>query len=408
MNLFALMLQAAEKMGLLAAAALFAVLLPPLRDRVLGIGARREKAAALVFGLALSIWGTTLGFQVMGEYVSVRTVGVLIAAILGGRKAGAVAGVASGLFFAARVDEQTAPWVLVASSVDGILAGLVAKHRPELFSPTRVFFTALGIQAVHLVIVGMGLLAVGHAARYLPAWPAHLTKFVVNAAGTTLFVSVARLVISREESAVALVKARADADQSALQLLRQRLEPHFLFNALNTLRATIRVNPDRARSLVDDLADLYRYLLSHPEDATLKEEYDHAHAYLAIEQARLGADRITVEMHLPDALAGVVVPALLLQPLVENAVRHGVAAHEGPGRVRVSARMEEGRVRVEVDNLHGGPRYSGDTTGNGIGLETLRRRLTRRFGPGAGPHLEAIESGMRAWLELPPGAAQGS
>src|SRR5690606_37779184 len=112
--------------------------------------------------------------------------------------------------------------------------------------------------------------AVGHAARYVPAWPAHIVTLVVVASGVTLFMTVARLVVSREEQAVALVEARAAADAAALESMRRRLEPRFLFNALNVVRATIRRDPMRARELVSDLADLYRYLLSHPEEAPLE------------------------------------------------------------------------------------------------------------------------------------------
>src|SRR5690606_38211955 len=104
--------------------------------------------------------------------------------------------------------------------------------------------TTLSIQLIHIALVGIGLFAAGDAARYAPAWPAHLVKMVANAAGVTLFMGVARLIVQREEAAVALVEARRTADQAALESLRRRLEPHFLFNALNAIRATIRTSPD--------------------------------------------------------------------------------------------------------------------------------------------------------------------
>ena len=118
-----MLVELAEKMGLLAAAALVAVLYPPLRKRVLGEGDRRDKLAAALFGLVLSIWGALLGFEVSGEHFNVRAIGVLVAALLGGPKAGLLAGLGGGLFYASRVDAETAPWVLVASVVDGGLAG---------------------------------------------------------------------------------------------------------------------------------------------------------------------------------------------------------------------------------------------------------------------------------------------
>ncbi len=396
-----LLIQLAEKMGLLAAAALVAVLFPPLRNRILGVGQRRDKLAAVALGLGLAAWGALLGFHVGGEHINVRAIGVLIAAILGGWKAGALAGLGGGLFYATLVDPETAPWVLAASITDGVLAGLVAERRPDWFSGWRVFVTSIGIQAIHLVVVGVGLLAVGHAARYLPAWPAHLVKLVVNASGVTLFVVVARLVVSREEQAVALVEARAAADAAALESLRRRLEPHFLFNALNVVRATIRIDPMRARELVNDLADLYRYLLSHPEEAPLTAEMDHAQAYLAIERARLGDERLAVEVDLPEELRHARVPPLLLQPLVENAVKHGVARRDGPGRVRLSATREEEILVIQIEDEASGAPMPPVETGAGIALDTLRRRLSRRYGEGASLSLTPTERGMRATVRLP-------
>ncbi len=398
-----LLIELAEKMGLLAAAALVAVLIPPLRNRLLGVGRRRDKLAAVALGLGLAAWGAMLGLHVGGEHVNVRAIGVLIAAILGGWKAGALAGLGGGLFYAALVDAETAPWVLAASITDGVLAGIVAERRPEWFTPRRVFVTSLGIQAIHLVVVGVGLLAVGHAARYLPAWPAHLVKLVVNASGVTLFVVVARLVVSREEHAVALVEARAAADTAALEALRRRLEPHFLFNALNVVRATIRRDPARARELIADLADLYRYLLSHPEEASLEAEVDHAQAYLAIERARLGDDRLEVAVELPEAIAKLPVPPLLLQPLVENAVKHGIARRDGPGRVTLRARLDEGTdaLVIEVEDEATGEPMPPSETGAGIALATLRQRLARRYGARASLALTPTSRGMRASVRLP-------
>lgn len=402
----ALLVELAEKMGLLAAAALLAVLIPHLRNRLLGVGRRADKLAAVALGLLLSAWGAKLGLRVADEDINVRAIGVLIAAILGGWKAGLLTGLGGGLFYAFLVDDSTAPWVVLASALDGVVAGLLAERRPEWVQGPRVFFAAIAVQFLHLVVVGLGLLLVDDAARYLPAWPAHAVKLVVNAAGVTLFVQVARIVITREERGVALVQARAAADQASLEALRRRLEPHFLFNALTALRATIRRDPDAARELVTDLADLYRYLLSHPEDAPLSAEVEHAEAYLGIERVRLGADRLRVEIDLPEALAAHQVPALLLQPLVENAVRHGIARRSGAGVVRIAAREEEGALVIDVHDATDGENVPPNEAGSGIALRTLRERLERRFGKAASIELEIGERGARARVRLPITAAR--
>lgn len=400
-----LLIELAEKMSLLAAAALVAVLFPPLRNRLLGVGRRVDKAAGMVLGIALAIWGSMLGITIDGEHINVRAIGVIIAAILGGRKAGALAGLVGGVFSAALGDDQTAPFVVIASVLDGLLAGIVAKRSPHLFQGWRAFVTSFGIQTVHLFVVGMALIVIGHAARYIPAWPAHLIKLIVNASGVTLFVVVARLVVAREEAAVALVEARSMADAAALEALRSKLEPHFLFNALNALRATIRKDPVRARELVSDLADLYRYLLSHPHEATVRDEVAHACAYLAIERARLGDERLAVRQAIDPDAAGIAVPALLLQPLVENAVKHGVGAREGAGEVEVRARVEAGQLVLEVEDASESDaqsdRASLSETGAGIALATLRERLNKRFGARASLELVPTARGMIARVTLP-------
>lgn len=400
-----LLIELAEKMSLLAAAALVAVLFPPLRNRLLGVGRRVDKAAGMILGIALAIWGSMLGITIDGEHINVRAIGVIIAAILGGRKAGALAGLVGGVFSAALGDDQTAPFVVIASVLDGLLAGIVAKRSPHLFQGWRAFATSFGIQTVHLFVVGVALIVIGHAARYIPAWPAHLIKLIVNASGVTLFVVVARLVVAREEAAVALVEARSMADAAALEALRSKLEPHFLFNALNALRATIRKDPVRARELVSDLADLYRYLLSHPHEATVRDEVAHACAYLAIERARLGDERLAVRQAIDPDAAGIAVPALLLQPLVENAVKHGVGAREGAGEVEVRARVEAGQLVLEVEDASESDaqsdRASLSETGAGIALATLRERLNKRFGARASLELVPTPRGMIARVTLP-------
>lgn len=391
----AMLVELAEKMGLLAAAALVVVLVPALRSRLLGPmtgepPAPGRIAAAATFGLLLSAWGAMLGLEISGEHFNVRAIGVLLAALLGGPVAGLLAGLGAGIFYALRVDAGTAPWVLLASVLDGVLAGWIARSRPSVTrEPVRAAGLALVVQSVHIVVVGMGLLLTAQANRYLPAWPAHVAKLLVNAAGVGLFVAVARVLVSQQESAGALAKAQADAQRASLQALRRRLEPHFLFNALNAVRATIRRDPDRARELVADLSDLYRYLLTHPEDAALGAEIQHAASYLAIERARLGDDRLTVSLAVEDAASKIEVPALLVQPLVENAVKHGIARHDGPGTIEIAARVVGEDLVLTITNHSEGASLPAIAEGEGreegahLALSMLRERLEGRYGSAA-------------------------
>ena len=228
-----------------------------------------------------------------------------------------------------------------------------------------------------------------------------LLYVALNAAGLAVMTAVARVVVQREEQARALAEARSAASMLALESLRRKLEPHFLFNSLNALRATIRTDPMLARELVLDLADLYRYLLHHPDDSTLAAEFDHARAYLRIERARLGQSRLSVDSELPDALRNHRVPALLLQPLVENAVKHGIATRKAGGSVRISAFTNERYIFIEVRDRGTGELLGAPEPGSGIALAALKESLDRRFGDEASIDLEVGDAETLARVRLP-------
>ncbi len=397
-----LIIEVAEKLGLIATAALVSVLVPPLRNRLLGMGGRpRDRLMAFLFGMCLAMWGSKMGVSWLGHHVHVSAIGVLIAAILGGSRAGVLTGLGSGLFYVFRVDDSLGLVGIVFSVTEGAIAGALVDRAPRLFQGWRALWVTLALQLAKFGAVGVALMAFSPEHAFFAAWPAHLVQALGNAFGVALFVVVARVVLAREEAAVALVQARAAADQLALEALRRRLEPHFLFNALNALRATIRTNPSRARDLVSHLADLYRYLLTHPHDAPLESEVDHALSYLAIEQARLGEGRLSYERRISADVAHLRVPALLLQPLVENAVKHGIAAHDGRGQVELSAKQDAGELRIEVRNQSEGSHLGPVTRGAGIAVTTLRQHLMQRFEGRASLELVPVERGMNVTVRLP-------
>jgi two-component system sensor histidine kinase AlgZ len=163
------------------------------------------------------------------------------------------------------------------------------------------------------------------------------------------------------------------ADTSArLAELQSRIRPHFLFNTLNTAMALVRVDPRRAEDLLADLAELFRVALDAGYDAvTLADEIELARRYLEIEQLRFGA-RLQVQWDLDAQADGVRVPALLLQPLLENAVRHGVEPAPEGGTIRVRTRVRRGVAVVGIDNsVSGLP----SQPGRGIALRNVRERL---------------------------------
>lgn len=184
-------------------------------------------------------------------------------------------------------------------------------------------------------------------------------------------------------------RREADLNAVTLQALRSQLHPHFLFNTLNTVSAVLERDPRQARRLIGNLAELLRASLRAPpsEEARLDRELSLLEAYLEIERTRFGA-RLRVDVDAPAELAGAVLPTFVLQPLVENAVQHGIAPRENAGRVVVQVRREAGRLRIRVDDDGSGGRLDPRTERVGIG--NTRRRLHTMYGSGAG--LQVIPS----------------
>lgn len=406
MDVRLLVIDLIEKASLLVTAGLVSVITPPLRQRLLGLGRPRDRFAAGLLGVLLAMWGSLLGFSWGGVHVHLRDVGVMFAAALGGSRAGLAAGTLAGLFYVFRVDQDGGIAAILASSISGLLAGIVVERAPATFQGLRALWTATGVVTVGVLVGLVGDLVIGLPAPGATGFVAMSLLVALNACGIALLLAVARLVLQREEHARALVEVRAAANELALESLRRRLEPHFLFNALNTLRALIRTDPMTAREFVADLADLYRYLLHHPDLAKLRDEIEHARAYLTIERARLGGDRLRIETTLPDALRDERVPALLLQPIVENAVKHGIATRRNGGTIRIGAHERDGAIVIEVVDRGEGERLGPVESGSGIALAALRESLTTRYGAEGRLILEQGEVETVARVILPSSSRQ--
>ena len=166
--------------------------------------------------------------------------------------------------------------------------------------------------------------------------------------------------------------------QSEIKLLHAQVNPHFLFNTLNTLSAVIRNDPERARQLVQNLSTFFRKNLKRPsEEACLGDEIEHVDAYLQIELARF-TGRLTVEMDVPDALRHARLPAFSLQPVVENAIKHGTSQLLGSGHVRIAARREGDDLLLSVEDNAG--LFEEKPVGDGLGMTLVDRRIRNRYG----------------------------
>jgi len=214
------------------------------------------------------------------------------------------------------------------------------------------------------------------------------------------------------DRARAVEQARAELAQAELKALRAQIHPHFLFNTLNSIASLIAVNPRAAEETTTQLADVFRYTLraSGLERVPLGDELEFLRNVLAIERTRFG-DRLHVVEDLEPGLETIPVPSLLLQPIVENAVRHGIGARVAGGTLKLSARRATsatGEPLLVVTIEDDGPGFDpagrgtrGAAGGAGFGLHSVRERL-RVAGP---PHAFAIETppagGTRVVITLP-------
>jgi two-component system, LytTR family, sensor histidine kinase AlgZ len=247
------------------------------------------------------------------------------------------------------------------------------------------------------VAVGSGavltLMAAVVAAVSVCAWQIGRTRLVVEAGGTAMFPTEVRNFALRNVwiglvvTGLALryfyvahewrqsVELRAAARWHALQA---RIRPHFLFNSMNTIAALTRSNPPRAEAAVQDLADLFRATLSDRGDTiTLAEELEVARTYQRMEQLRLGT-RLQVEWKTDSLPANALVPGLMIQPLLENAIYHGIEPRAEGGTVTISGEVSGGLVTIVVRNpMDPAP---GTREGNRLALANIRERLGLLYG----------------------------
>jgi signal transduction histidine kinase len=170
--------------------------------------------------------------------------------------------------------------------------------------------------------------------------------------------------------------------EAQLQALQRQLHPHFLFNTLNAISALMHRDVEAADQMLARLSDLLRMALDHPgvQEISLKDELDFLEKYLEIEQARFGA-RLTVRFDVDPETLDALVPNLLLQPLVENSIRHAVAVRIEPGTIEVVARRMDDRLQLQVrDNGPGLPKGRAPAGGTGVGLANTRSRLEHLYG----------------------------
>ena len=315
-----------------------------------------------------------------------------------------------------------------------VLAGeMLAVVLAMMTVPTLDFWQALGGTSLFVQWVGLGTAAILCAARRTlsrlgPAAAAAMTLGVVLAATAGLSLATLWLLDPSQpppslgqrgwellgrnlaiSAVVAAVTLRyfyvqhqwrqnlAREAQARFQALQSRIRPHFLFNSMNTIASLTRTDPALAERVVEDLADLFRVSLGDARvPVTLARELEICRRYLEIEALRLG-DRLTVRWEVDGLPGRAELPALTVQPLVENAVYHGVEPAPEGGQVRVSGRLDGRAVEILVENSLP-PADTSRRNGNRLAQDNVRQRLDAFFGAAA--RLEAAAEGERYRVTL--------
>ena len=228
--------------------------------------------------------------------------------------------------------------------------------------------------------------------------PSHAGLRVVQEAASLVSAQIELSVLSEQEERLARAELRA---------LRAQISPHFIYNALAAVAGEIHTRPDEARELLSDFGEFTRYLFRDGRSyVTLAEELDHVERYLRLEQARF-RDRLQVEFHVDPETTGVVVPALSVQPLVENAVRYGVERRAGSRRIEVTSRVvgADVELRVSDDGCGIEPERIDAVlagAGGGIGLSNVDARLRATFGERYALQIESVvDHGTTAVMTVP-------
>jgi two-component system LytT family sensor kinase len=259
-----------------------------------------------------------------------------------------------------------------------------------------------GCQVSRAVVVP--LVAAGRSAGALVVLAGSAVgPYLVRAADET-----ARFISTQLELAD-LDASRADLARAEVRELRAQISPHFVYNALTTIAAFVRSDPDRARELLLEFADFTRYSFRQAgEFTTLADEMGNIEKYLTLERARFG-DRLHIRWRIAPEVLGVLVPFLSIQPLVENAVRHGLAGRTGDGTVAVTAEdagpdclisVEDDGVGMDPEEV--GRSHAGEPSGSHVGLSNVDDRLRAAFGEDYGLIVEtAPNAGTKVIVRLP-------
>jgi signal transduction histidine kinase len=265
-----------------------------------------------------------------------------------------------------------------------------------LIYATILGFAWTAIESVYVYLTN----AAFNTTNYLARSPRIALDYAMTlTAWSALYLGVKNWLSWQRERENAL-QSSALAQKAQLEMLRYQLNPHFLFNALNSIRASVDEDSNRAKQMITQLSEFLRYSLLHEsaKKIPLREEIEAVKNYLAIEKIRF-EEKLSVEFDVEREAEDFRVPCFLLNPLVENAIKHGLKTGAKPLEIKISARISDNNLFLEVANS-GKLQNGSNSNGGGIGLKNVRERLEKLFGDGGKFELNQENGFVRARIEI--------
>jgi len=348
--------------------------------------------------------------------------GAILMGVIGGRLSGAAGGLMVGLPSLLLGEWLAIPMYVLAGTSAGFLRH-IAREREAIwsFSPlfdlsiyhwirrsirksfidwqTSFFFLILALEFIHIqlhLVWPRRLFAL-----YSPNFWVKLAIY----AGTVMAVAIALKVLNNVRIEMKLEQQERLLLQARMEALQSQINPHFLFNTLNSISSLVRADPDSARLMIVKLGNILRRLLRKGDSfVPLREEFDFLDDYLDIEVARFGHDKLRVVKELDPESLDLLVPAMILQPLVENAVKHGFSSRVEGGSIYLRSRSADHQLTIEVEDDGVGMPQTGTSasSGTGIGMVNVRERLQVVYGDAAQMNIESQSNrGTLVRLVLP-------
>jgi two-component system LytT family sensor kinase len=389
---------------------------------------RQKIYLVLWFGLPImvGVWIRTVQKNFLGGDLNFET--TILLGMVGGRLTGSLGGVLMGFPALLHQEWATLPFLLLCGFISGqfrtmaldkddiwsftpfidqSIFRLIRRNlpRPRLFDWQIIFFTTvIGLRFVQTELFGYlhpgAIFALESPDNWWVESAIYAASMMAIGIELKIFNSV-RIQIKLEEQERLLLHARMEA-------LQNQINPHFLFNTLNSISSLVRFDPDMAREMIFKLATILRRLLSSGEAfAPLREEFEFIDNYLDIEVVRFGRDKLRVVKEFDPASLDVVVPSMLLQPLVENSIKHGLGPKVEGGSIFLRSRVNDSRLIIEVEDDGvgmGGAQLeeSSSWAGMGIGMANISERLQVLYGDTARMTIDSHEGkGTLIRIRLP-------